>query len=178
MGKPLCCDHAIDYTKTDPFAVTEWKNDPFDVVIDLACGVWPTLIDQNRQKQQSIVKTASKGGRYLATNPDKPKFEIHSMWQIMKTFLFPALWRASYSRFGVSRFSLPKYSYVLALPADSPDVVTRTLELASQNKLIPSIDPRGPFPFTTEGVREAFKLQASRHAKGKVVIEIRHDQGS
>ena len=29
----------------------------------------------------------------------------------------------------------------------------------------------GPFPFTTEGVRAAFRLQESRHIHGKVVIE-------
>ena len=34
------------------------------------------------------------------------------------------------------------------------------------------IDDSGPFPFTTEGIRDAFHLQASRHAKGKVVIKV------
>jgi hypothetical protein len=51
-------------------------------------------------------------------------------------------------------------------------VVTRTFGLASEGKLVPSIDPSGPFPFTSEGVRRAFHLQKSRHAKGKVVIQV------
>merc|ERR1712157_274621 len=96
-------------------------------------------------------------------------FQVRSMWQAMKVFLFPALWRSIYSRYGVSRYSLPAYSYVLALP-DTSDVVIRTLTLASENKLQACVDPKGPFSFTKEGVEDAFKLQSSYHAKGKVVI--------
>ena len=36
--KPLGCDCAINYTAEDPFAVKEWVDDPFDVIVDLACG--------------------------------------------------------------------------------------------------------------------------------------------
>lgn len=170
MEEPLCCDRAIDYTKTDPFDVEEWKDDPFDVVVDLSGGVWPALVDQ-MPTRQSIVKPASRNGRYLTTTPDCPIFEIHSVWGLLKTFLLPALWRAFYSRCGVYRSSLPTYSYVDGLPGTS-DVVTRTFGLASEGKLVPSIDPSGPFPFTSEGVRRAFHLQKSRHAKGKVVIQV------
>lgn len=170
MAKPLGCDHAIDYTTTDPFSVTEWIEDPFDVIVDLA-GVWPSVVQRTSRKRR-IVKAASGGGRYLTTTTDKPYFELHSAWGIMKTILFPALWRAMYTRGGMSRFSLPKYSYVMGLPTGNTDIATRTLALASENKLVPSIDPQGPFPFTTEGVRDAFRLQQSRHAKGKVVVTV------
>mmetsp|Transcript_23608 Transcript_23608/g.42423 ORF Transcript_23608/g.42423 Transcript_23608/m.42423 type:complete len:93 (-) Transcript_23608:413-691(-) len=67
--KPMGCDRAIDCTVEDPFAVKEWVDDPFNV-------------------------SASKGGRYLTTTPDKPEYELRSTWSAMKTFLFPALWRA------------------------------------------------------------------------------------
>ena len=170
MEKPLCCDRAIDYTKTDPFDVEEWKDDPFDVVVDLSGGVWPALINR-MPTRQSIVKPASRNGRYLTTTPDSPIFEIHSVWGLMKTFLLPALWRAFYTRCGIYRSSLPTYSYVDGLPGTS-DVVTRTFGLATEGKLVPSIDPSGPFPFTAEGVRRAFHLQKSRHAKGKVLIKV------
>jgi len=46
------------------------------------------------------------------------------------------------------------------------------LGLAAQGKLKAVIDPSGPFPFTTKGVRAAFNLQKSRHPKGKVVIHV------
>ncbi|KAL7542430.1 hypothetical protein ACHAXR_011771 [Thalassiosira sp. AJA248-18] len=170
LEKPLSCDHAIDYTKTDPFGVKEWAETPFDVIVDLSSGVWPALVNQ-RSTRKSIVKPASQGGRYLTTTPDKPTFELHSIWGIIKMFLLPSLWRVVYSRCGVSRFSLPKYSLVSGLPGTN-DIVTRTLTLASESKLFPSIDAQGPFPFTTEGVRDAFRLQKSRHVKGKVVITV------
>lgn len=172
MEKPLCCDYAVDYTTADPFSVKEWVEDPFDLIIDFA-GVWPSVVERNTKKQ-SIVKSANNGGRYLTTTPDNPTFELHSVWGIMKTFLLPALWRAIYTRCGLSRFTLPKYSYVMGLPIGKTDIVKRTLALASEpeHKLIPLIDPHGPFPFTTDGVRDAFRLQRSRHAKGKVVVTV------
>jgi len=170
MKEPLNCDYAIDYTKTDPFVdVNEWKEQPFDVIIDLSGGIWPKLVGQKKLKSQRIIKSGSKGGRYLTTTPDSPWFEIHSVWAMMSVFLLPSLRRAVSSR--VSRSSLPKYSYVLALPGTS-DVVMRTLSLAKENKLVACIDPHGPFSFTADRVRDAFRVQQSRHAKGKVVITV------
>lgn len=175
--KPISCDVAIDYTKDDPFAATSYSGseafDPFDVIVDLSGGVWPALLQQRSNKRQSIIKSANKNGRYLTTTPDKPIFEIHSVWGILKLFLFPPLWRAFYTRV-TSRSTLPKYSYVMALPGTA-EVVTRTLALCKENKLVPSIDEQGPFPFTSSGVRDAFNLQASRHAKGKVVITVANE---
>ena len=171
MEEPISCDYAVDYTKTDPFAVTEWCDKPFAVIIDLGGGGWPALLKNRSSGRPSIVKSAKAKGRYLTTTPDDPIFEIHKFWDMLKIFLFPSLGRAMYSRFGLSRKSLPKYSYVLALP-ETTDAVTRTLALASENKLVACIDPQGPFPFTSNGVRRAFELQASYHAKGKVVITV------
>ncbi|KAL7480402.1 hypothetical protein ACHAW6_006088 [Cyclotella cf. meneghiniana] len=169
--KPLSCDEAIDYTHDDPYNVKDWQDKPFDVIIDLVGGVWPNLLNQ-RAEQKSIVKSSNQGGRYLTTTPDKAIFEGHSIWALLKIFLFPALWRAAYTRVGVfSRSSLPKYSYVMGLPGSS-EIVTRTLSLAAEGKIVPCIDDSGPFPLTTDGVRDAFRLQASRHAKGKVVVKV------
>ena len=190
LEKPLCCDQAVDYTTTDPFSIQLFKDNPFDVIVDLSCGNYPKIVASN--SKNGIIKSASRGGRYYTTNPDRPVFELNSWWGAIEVFLFPALWRAIYSR-SVHRYSLPSFSYVFALP-DAPDVVTRTLDLANEGKLQASIDSQGPFPFTTEGLRDAFKLQvstncsrcfcfavvsvttllvqASYHAKGKVVISV------
>jgi NADPH:quinone reductase-like Zn-dependent oxidoreductase len=169
-SKPISCDEAVDYTKDDPFSKSEWQDKQFDVVIDLVGGVWPKLI-HTTDKPKSIVKSSNQGGRYLTTTPDDAIFQGRSIWQILKVFLFPAIWRATYTRIGFSRSYLPKYSYVIGLPSTA-EIVTRTLSLADEGKLVPCIDSNGPFPFTTEGVRDAFRLQASRHAKGKVVIKV------
>mmetsp|Transcript_8620 Transcript_8620/g.14642 ORF Transcript_8620/g.14642 Transcript_8620/m.14642 type:complete len:408 (-) Transcript_8620:387-1610(-) len=175
MEAPLYCDYAVDYTKTDPFYVKEWCDKPFDVIIDLAGGAWPALLRQRSSGHPSIVKSAKSKGRYLTITPDNPVFEIHKMRDFFKIFLFPSLGRAISSRIGLSRASMPKYSYVLALPETS-EALTRTLALASENKLIACIDEQGPFPFTSDGVRRAFELQASYHTKGKVVITVSSDK--
>jgi NADPH:quinone reductase-like Zn-dependent oxidoreductase len=169
-SKPISCDESVDYTKDDVFNHREWHEEPFDVVIDLVGGIWLKLADQN-QCEKSIVKPAKQGGRYLTTTPDSAIFEGRSVWQILRVFLFPALWRATYTRIGLHRSHLPQYSYVVGLPSTS-DIVSTTLSLADEGKLIPCIDDTGPFSFTTEGVSNAFLLQASRHAKGKVIIKV------
>ena len=66
---------------------------------------------------------------------------------------------------------MPKFTYTMAIPS-SGDVMTRTLEHAKEGKLKAVMDPSGPFPFTTEGVRAAFQVQESRHPKGKVVVHV------
>lgn len=169
METPLCCDAAVDYTKADPLTVKEWTETPFDIIIDLAGGTWPSLI-----RNSSIVKSSSKGGRYVTTCPDERIFELHSMWGIVKTFLFPPLYRALYTRYGLSRRSLPKYSYAMCLPVGDAggDVITKTMKLASEKKLTPSIDEKGPFAFSDKAVAGAFRLMESYHSKGKVVITV------
>jgi NADPH:quinone reductase-like Zn-dependent oxidoreductase len=170
LESPISCDEAYDYTKQDPFSVQEFQKDPFDVVFDLASGGWPHLLQNVEKGVPSIVKPASLGGRYITTAPDDPIFEIHSTWAALQVFLFPTLWRALVSRTW-SRSKLPSYTYALELPSDRP-VMTRTMELARHGTLKPVMDPSGPFPFTTDGVRAAFSTQKSRHPQGKIVVHV------
>ena len=165
LKPPLSYDFAIDYTKEDPFSVQEFKNTPFDVVLDLAGGGWLSLIQNS-----SIVKPASQGGRFLTTTTDTAIFEAHNIFQILQLFLVTPLWRAFKSRTWV-RFRLPAYTFAMSLPAER-DVMTRTMDLAGKGTLKAVIDSNGPFPFTTEGVRAAFRLKESRHAHGKVVVQV------
>lgn len=168
LKAPLLCDKAFDYTCEDPFSSEELKNNPFDVIVDLASGGWPRLLEDERQRIPSIVKPATLGGRYITTTPDSPIFEAHSLWELLQVFLFPALWRALYSRTW-SRARLPGYTFGTALSSQRT-FVTKSMDLFSSQKLKPVME--GPFPFTTEGVRSAFRLQESRHAHGKVVIHV------
>ena len=171
LQAPISVDRAIDYNKEDVFGMEEFQNEPFDTIIDLAAGGWPRLVEGAKQKKPSIIKTASQGGRYMTPTPDAPIFEAHSIWQILNIFLFPSLGRATSSRLW-NRWSLPKFTYIMGIPS-SGDVMTRTFQLAKEGKLTAVLDPAGPFPFTTEGVRAAFRRQETRHAKGKVVIQVR-----
>lgn len=69
--------------------------------------------------------------------------------------------------------NLPSYTYAMSLENDV-EVIKETLTLASKGKLKAVMDECGPFPFTIEGVQEAFEIQASHRAKGKgkIVIQI------
>ena len=171
--KPLAVDAAVDYTKEDPFSKEEWQSNKFDVIIDLASGGWLKLVEKSKSDKALIVKTANEGGRYLTLCPDEPSFEAHTWWAILKIFLFPALWRAMYSRL-TARGRLPKYTYAIGLPSKRTDL-DRILQLVSDGLVAPCIDPRGPFPFTTDGIVDAFILQETRHVKGKVVISVAHE---
>lgn len=167
---PLSCDKAIDYTQQDVFTTQEYIKDPFDVIVDFATGHWPRLVEDSTQGKPLIVKPFAQGGRYITTSPDQATYEIATTWKMMEIFLFPALWRAAISRTW-SRSTLPGYSFALALP-DDRKAITRTLALAKEGKLTAVLDGAKPYPFTTEGVRKAFRVLESRHAQGKVVVHV------
>ena len=175
LQPPISCEAAIDYTKEDVFAMEKYRKEPFDVIFDLAGGGYQQLQSNLQQDQPLIVKTGSMGGRFITTVPPiGPKFEGHSIWQLLNVFLFPTLWKALTSRVWY-RKNLPKYSFALALDADRAHL-QETLELASSRKLTAVIDPKGPFPFTSEGLRNAYHLQESRHPHGKVIVRVKSEK--
>jgi NADPH:quinone reductase-like Zn-dependent oxidoreductase len=170
LQPPLNYDRAIDYTKQDPFSVIEFQKKPFDTVVDLAGGAWLRIVQGHKNREKSIVKPASQGGRFLTLTPDEAIFEAHSVWAIMNPFLFIPLWRALKSRLW-GRHRLPKYTFAMSLDVERSHL-TRTFEMAGKGTLKACTDARGPFSFTTEGVRKAFRLQESRHVDGKVVVTL------
>lgn len=171
MQEPLKYDEAINYSVNDPFSIEKFKNDPFDVVVDLAGGSWLRLMEDYNSNVSSIVKPASQGGRYLTLTPDEAIFKAESLMEILQPFLFIPLWRAIKSRLW-GRRKMPKYSFAHSLEFERTHL-TRTMNMAQDGTLKASMDSQGPFPFTTEGVRKAFRLQESRHIKGKVVIAVK-----
>ena len=144
LEPPLSYDRAIDYTKEDVFAMDEFKDNKFDVVLDLASGGWTRLQKDYSTGIKSIVKPGSMGGRYLTITPDEAIFELHSIPAALKLFMLIPLWRYSKSRiWGRSR--LPKYSFAMSMP-DNRSVMTRTMQLAKEGSLQAVIDPKGkPF---------------------------------
>jgi len=169
LDEPINCDDAIDYTKENIFESKLYQQEPFDTIIDLSCGGWLQLIEQNRNSNNlsSIVKPASMGGRYITMSSDTPSFE-GSTAVMVSMFLIKPLWRSFYSRI-FTRKSLPTFTQAMGLP-DTRDIMTKTLQLAYDGTLTPVID--GPYPMTTDGIRKAFRKVESRHAKGKVVVKI------
>ena len=175
LQPPLNCDDAIDYTKENILESPKYQKEPFDTVIDLsASGVWLKLVDNARSgknRLSGIVKPASEGGRYITITPDKPYFEAKRIWKLLGIFLFKPLGRMLwYNRYNIfTRKTLPAFVLTTGLPSKR-DVITRTLQLAQKGKLKAVVE--GPYSFTTDSVRKAFKSLQSRHPKGKVVVKI------
>ncbi|GKY90958.1 hypothetical protein MPSEU_000068600 [Mayamaea pseudoterrestris] len=171
LAEPISCDQVLNYTQQDIFGLVEFQKIPFDVIIDLSGHSYARLQDCVAQNHPLIVKPGSQGGRFLTmVAPIGATFEAHSIWQVLNIFLFPTLWLSFWSRIWTRR-KLPIYTFAFSLPS-TRDCMTKTLQLVAERKLKAVIDPQGPFPFTTEGVRKAFRCQESRHAQGKVVIRV------
>lgn len=168
---PILCDDAIDYTTTDVYSLKKYQNEKFDTIFDLALGDFHHLEECVKRQKPLIVKPTSLGGKYITTVPQHgPIYEVHSIWKALEIFLFPWIWKAIVTR-SFRRSKLPAYGFGMGLPkARWP--ATRALELAASGKLKAIVDSNRPFPFTTEGVRAAFRVQESYHSQGKVVIRV------
>jgi NADPH:quinone reductase-like Zn-dependent oxidoreductase len=174
LNPPIQCDDAIDYTTTDVFSLEKYRQNKFDTIFDFAGGGYQRLEECVQRNEPLIVQPASMGGRFITTVPlHGPIYEVHSIWAALKIFLFPSLWKAMTSR-TFTRSKLPKYSFSLAINDDRTPA-TKVMEYAENGSLTAVVDERGPFPLTTEGIRHAFRLQESRHAHGKVVIQVASD---
>jgi len=171
LQDPLKYDEAINYSEKDPFSMKKYKDEPFDVVVDLAGGSWLRLIEDYNNNVKSIVKANTEGGRYLTLTPDQAIFDAHSLMGILKPFLFIPVWRALKSRLW-GRRHLPKYTFAHSLEFERTHL-TRTMNMAEKGTLKAVMDSRGPFSFTTEGVRKAFRLQETRHVHGKVIVQVK-----
>lgn len=65
----------------------------------------------------------------------------------------------------------PVYTYHVGL-SPSGGALERLADHVREGRLQPMLDPRSPFEFTYEGVREALRAQSSKKAHGKLVVEL------
>jgi NADPH:quinone reductase-like Zn-dependent oxidoreductase len=164
LTKSLGADVVIDYRTQHWWDLPAYQRQPFDIVFDLMGGMqgWPAA------SRSGAVKRGSRGGRWVTTAPDDPHFPIHSTAQALGCML-PILGRASYSR--LAFWSAPKYTYHLGIEPKRGNL-QGLAQAVADGKLKIVLDPASPLPFTTEGVRRAFHVQDSKHAHGKVVVQI------
>jgi len=176
--RDLGVDRLIDYLSEQWWEVPELVADPVDVVFDLASGPngWP------RMWEGQAAKPATRGGRYFTTMPGTARPMVRSgimsipdilkmMWSMLLVVAGARLGRRS-----VPSYNMPVLLIPSELTADGRQPVETNIEALARHvtagELKPIIDPAGPFPFTADGIAQAFQLQASRHALGKVVIEV------
>jgi NADPH:quinone reductase-like Zn-dependent oxidoreductase len=118
----------------------------------------------NRAVASRALKNGWKGGRFLSLDfgPAEVKTAFH-----MADFVGSLIWRGLFTFFWPF---IPRYHAVLVFP-DVP-LFKRVFSLVESGALRIVIDPASPFPFTTEGVRAAFRLQSSSRAHGRVVVRV------
>jgi len=144
--------------------VKEFQAEPFDAVLDLAVGVeaW------RETRKHKVLKKGSKGGRFVAVVLNEWHIDIHRFSQ-MFSFILPPLGRQLSSWF--TTFFTPRYKMYIG--TSNSETISKVIS-AVRSKIIQRIpiDPEGPYPFTEQGVKHAFRRMESRHAKGKVVVDM------
>lgn len=165
LVKGLGADVVVNYREQNWWETPEWKQEPFDVVIDCAEGVtaWHKVLEHG------LIKDGRQGGRFVAVVLNDWHIVIHSVLDMAK-WLAPIVGRAVTSRLMPSR---PKYT--MLFPAPRGDSLQRCIKQIADGEVKVIVDKRSPFPFTAEGVREAFNVMIDRSAHGKIVIQIRQD---
>ncbi|KAA8497768.1 NADPH-dependent alkenal/one oxidoreductase, chloroplastic [Porphyridium purpureum] len=156
----LGVDRVIDYSLEKWWETSDL---PFDVIVDCAEGTsaWQHACD-------GALKPGKDGGRFLALVQKEHRIIMKSYWDFT-AFLVPVFFRQLWTTF---RTSLPKYQTSMTMGDVTGLVLRDVLDLVVDGKLKAIVDPHCPLPFTTEGVRTAFKLLAERKAHGKLVVQI------
>jgi 2-methylene-furan-3-one reductase len=160
----LGADRVVDHEHENWWDLPEFvDSQAFDVVIDCAEG----LEGWERAKRSAAVKPGVLGGRFIAVSSDEPRMQIHNAQQ-MASFASTMLLREPFYKLRAA--STP--SWRMYLGGATPESLAELSSIVEEGWFRVVVDPRGPFPFTTDGVRAAYDLQASFHAHGKVVVQM------
>jgi NADPH:quinone reductase-like Zn-dependent oxidoreductase len=161
LCKSLGATRVIDYRKQKWWQMEEYHKNKFDVVIDLVNG-------DNWVKGGCAGTAIDPKGTYVALlSGVETELEVHGLLS-MAWLSFEWIGRMLWSRLNPS---VPKWVAPEGLKLQEGDLYA-LLQDVVQGKLTPVLDPSSPFAFTETDVRKAFHLQKSRHAHGKVVIQV------
>lgn len=166
----LGVDRAIDYTKENWWEVEEFIKTKFDVIIDMGIGLkaW-YKVRGNRKK--SILKGRKGDGRFIAVVLLKWEINATSLPTLLWTFAAPLLRKKMYYKLCSVFAGHPRRQDFFGNPSAEENVMS-IMKAVEAGTLTPALDKRGPFEFNKEGVIAAYQLLHSRHAHGKVVVNI------
>jgi len=156
----LGVDCVIDYRTQQWWEMREFALQPFDVILDTVGGREPWI-------QARKTRTLKRKGVYVVMNGDEPLMQIHNLYQTLQ-FMFPLVGRQLWT--GICPF-VPRYIWHQGLDIQ-PGHLQELGEMVEQGKLKVVLDPMTPVAFETEAIQRAFELMESRHAHGKVVVQI------
>jgi NADPH:quinone reductase-like Zn-dependent oxidoreductase len=162
LCKSLGATRVIDYRTQKWWEMEEYHKNKFDVVIDLVNG-------DNWIKGGCAGTAIDPKGTYVALlSGVETELEVHGMldmvWLSFEWFVGRMLWSRLHP-------SVPKWVAPNGLKLQEGDLDALFQDVV-EGKLKPILDPSSPFSFTETDVRKAFHLQKSRHAHGKVVIQV------
>ncbi|CAE7404997.1 EO [Symbiodinium pilosum] len=155
----LGVDRVIDRTEENWWEVPEFKEAPFDLVVDL----FGTREPWERAVSSGVVKSGRLGGRYVTTVGDTPYMVFRHWWHIFK-LMYDMTARGLWTRLFRSN---PRWIYHLGL---EPQDLARLLRRAETGELRAVRD--STHDFSLPSLQEAFRIQKSRRAHGKVVIVV------
>ena len=162
----LGADRVIDYTTENWWEIK--VDEPFDLIVDLVNGSnWQLGACS---KNNSVIK--GKGTIYaqLLTGVET-EIDASSFFGVIR-FMSSIMLRSLYSKV---HSRCPQWTAPQGLDLQPGDLKT-VMQDVEDGKIRVILDPAGPFSFDDDGVRDAMKLQNSKHAHGKVVIEIAADK--
>lgn len=161
LVKSLGADVVIDYTQECWSDVPEFEDHPFDIIFDLGVGRKEAWV---AAKNYSILK---REGKFVTFSGHNPEMKIHNIWQ---TCAFMTALQGRVLGSGCWPL-IPKYIWHNGLDLQ-PGMLKQLFGLVQAGKLKVVLDPISPLPFTADGIRKGFHLMNSRHAHGKVVVEV------
>jgi NADPH:quinone reductase-like Zn-dependent oxidoreductase len=161
----LGADRVVDHTAENWWKVQEFQDAPFDIIIDCAEGVkaWRAATRKPAAGTRSVF---SPTGRFLAVVLNDWHIVVKQPWHLASVLL-PPLGRQLWNTVRPNG-----RRYMMFLGGVDGKKLAEVASLVSEGELRVPLDPQSPFPLTEAGVKAAFELMGSRHAHGKVVIEV------
>lgn len=174
--RELGADRVLNYEKYNedddsPSQCCWWKMDEFQGANKFDC-----IMDCEPDRKgnplgwslcRKVLKSRANGGLYLAVSMDDPDAKMQSLGEVFG-HMVPMLWRSIKSSIPLPFFGMPKYRLLMASPERSS--LSEVMDLVETGELKVVFDEGSPFPFTQDGVIQAFHRVNSKHAHGKVSI--------
>ncbi|GBG28862.1 Alcohol dehydrogenase 1 [Hondaea fermentalgiana] len=149
MVESLGADEVLDYSKCNWWEQLRGYN--FDLVLDFGVGY-------SAWKHSEMVLNPS-GGRFVTIVPDTVdgpvEFFNYMVGIPMRSF-----------------FAGKRYTYVDGVDLSNYDHFIYISKIVQSGKLRPVLDPDSPFEFTPRGMRAMVDKLATKHTRGKLIINV------